>query len=262
MQTQENLQAAKRVLARKATAYWRTVFPERYRIFEGCVLPPPGSADGGAEYGDDRFFLDSAIAEARRVLTKLASAPDDRLVDIGCGHGRLSIGLLHESSSLSYLGLDVQRDSIDWCQRYIQRRHPSYQFRHINVVNELSNPAGDPIAPDYQLPVQAGTADIVYMWGVFTNMEPAHLTVYAREFYRLLRPGGKAFLTAHVEDDVPRSSVNPENYTPYACHGPLHAVRYERGYFLDAFRQAGLILTELNYHAAGNCQSDVYFVKP
>ena len=78
----------------------------------------------------------------------------------------------------------------------------------------------------------------------------------------MLRPGGIAFVTAHVEDSVPASSVNPENYTPYACRGALHAVRFERRHFIETFRGAGLTLTDLKYHAAGNCQSDLYFVKP
>ena len=250
-----------RLIAKKARAYWRTAFPERYRRYKGSILPPPDPRMGGPEYGDDEFFLASAVSEAGRVLTRLVSGPRDRLLDIGCGHGRLPIGLIHESANISYMGLDVSRDSIEWCRRYLQERHPAYQFQHINVVNALDNPTGHSLSPDYRLPVGTAAIDIVYLWGVLTNMEPEHLPLYAKEFFRVLRPGGKAFVTAHVEDDVPESSVNPENYTPYACHGPLHAVRYERNYFIDTFRQVGLTLTEFGYHAAGNCQSDLYFVK-
>jgi hypothetical protein len=92
-------------------------------------------------------------------------------------------------------------------------------------------------------------------------MEPDHLSVYASEISRMLRRGGNLFLTANVEDQVPQVSINPENYTAFTCQGPLHIVRYERQYFLDVFQRAGLILTDFAYHAAGNCQSDMYFVK-
>lgn len=261
MPSEEWFERTGALIPRKARALWRTIFPERYRPHKGSILPPRDLRMGGPEYEDDDFFLDSAIAEGNRVIKKLGCKSSDFLIDIGCGQGRLPIGLIHESFTLSYLGVDVKRDSIDWCKKYIERRHPHFRFQHVNVVNALYNPTGDSLTSDYRLPVDTASVDIVYMWGVLTNMEPEHLPVYAKEFFRVLRPGGKAFVTAHVEDNVPESSVNPENYTPYACHGPLHAVRYERRYFIDTFRQAGLTMTELAYHAAGNCQSDVYFVK-
>ena len=252
---------ARESLARKTLALCHRVFPKGYRLHNGSILPPHDVRMGGPEYEDDDFFLDSAIAESKRVLTKLACKPHDFLIDIGCGHGRLPIGLIRESCDISYLGIDVKRDSIDWCRQYIQKRKPAYRFQHVDVVNARYNPSGDALSVDYRLPVETGAVNIVYMWGVFTNMEPEHLPVYAREFYRVLRPGGNAFVTAHVEDGVPHASVNPENYTPYSCQGPLHAVRYERKYVIDTFWQAGLTMTELNYHAAGNCQSDIYFAK-
>ena len=99
------------------------------------------------------------------------------------------------------------------------------------------------------------------MWGVVTNMEPEHLSTYAQDISRILRPDGKLFLTANVEASVPQVSINPENYVPFVCRGPLHIMRYERQYFLDVFQHAGLNLTQFAYHAAGNCQSDMYFAK-
>lgn len=252
---------AGRALLEKLKAVWRELLPGQYRVHRGSYLPPRDSRMGGIEYEDDDFFLDSSLSEADRVIGTLAAKPTDHLLDIGCGHGRLPIGLIHRSFALRYLGIDVKLDSIMWCTKYIHQRHPGFRFQHVDVVNERYNPGGAPLSPEYRLPADTGSVDIVYMWGVFTNMEPGHLPTYVKEFVRVLRPGGRAFLTAHVEERVPESSVNPENYTPYACSGPLHAVRYERGYFFDTFRQAGLALTRFDYHLAGNCQSEVYFVK-
>ena len=216
---------------------------------------------GGTEYEDDGFFLDSAISEARRVVTRLQVGADDFLVDIGCGEGRLPIGLIHESRSLRYLGLDVKRNAIAWCQEYIQQWHPAFRFEHVDVLNARYNPSGRALLPEDEIPVETGSADTVYMWGVLTNMEPDHFPPYAKEAARILRRGGRVFVTAHVEEGVPVASVNPESYTPYRCQGPLHAVRYEREYLIDTFQQVGLALTELEYHAAGNCQSELYFEK-
>jgi SAM-dependent methyltransferase len=232
-----------------------------YVEYRGSLLPPASIRMGGRPYEDDAFFFESAMQEAERVVTDLSCGPDDVFVDIGCGQGRLAIGLVKRLDHLAYLGLDVSSESIAWCDRYITGRHPSYRFRYLDVVNARYNPTGSPIAEDFRFPVDTGSVDIVYMWGVVTNMEPEHLEAYAREIHRILRPGGRAFLTAHVEDNVPRVSLNPPNYAPYRCKGPLHCVRYERGYFLDVMRQAGLQLTRSQYHGAGNCQTDLYFSK-
>lgn len=238
------------------------LFPRKdYVIYKGSRLPRPGIRLNGPVYEDNEFFLNSAIKEAARMVTKLGCTPGDFLVDIGCGHSRLAIGLVREMSKLRYLGLDVSEDLIQWCKEHIESRYPSYRFQHIDLINARYNPAGHPLAPDFRLPVSDAAADIVYLWGVVTNMEPKHFPIYASEISRILRRGGKLYLTANVEDNVPQVSINPENYTAFACQGPLHIVRYERQYFLDVFQRAGLILTDFEHHAAGNCQSDLYFVK-
>jgi SAM-dependent methyltransferase len=241
------------------------LFPRKdYVVHRGSVLPHPELRLNGPDQQDDELFLRSSIREATRVVAKLGCTQRDFLVDIGCGQGRLAIGLVRELSGVRYLGLDVSAECITWCKTHIERRYPSYRFEHIDVVNARYNPSGKALNRGFRLPVPDGAADIVYIWGVVTNMEPEHLAAYANETSRMLRPGGKAFLTAYVEDNVPTVSINPENYTPFACKGPLHVVRYERQYFLDVFRRAGLRLSDLAYHGgdgAENCQSDVYFVK-
>lgn len=240
----------------------RLLFPYRdYRVWHGSVLPAPELRFNGPDQQDDAFYLASSMREADRVISKLGCEPSSVLVDIGCGQGRLPIGLVLRLAQLRYLGLDVSHRSIDWCQRHIQSRHPTYAFQHIDLVNARYNPQGRALPPDFRLPVPDGGADVVYLWGVVTNMEPEHLPVYTREIARMLRPGGRLFLTANVEDGVPPVSINPENYTRFACRGPLHIVRYDRRYFLDTFAQCGLAMTDYAHHAAGNCQSDLYFIR-
>jgi SAM-dependent methyltransferase len=250
-------------LARRIGAKGKhALFPPRdYVSYKGSVLPHRDLRFNGPDQQVDSFYLASAIAEAKRVVGVMGYAPGGLLVDIGCGQGRLAIGLIRDLPQARYLGLDVSARSIEWCTTHLATRHASYRFRHLNLVNALYNPRGDALAPAFQLPVPSGEVDIVYMWGVVTNMEPEHLGPYAHEISRILRPGGQLFLTANVEADVPKVSINPENYVPFICRGPLHIVRYEKQHFLDVFQGTGLKATQFAYHAAGNCQSELYFVK-
>jgi SAM-dependent methyltransferase len=239
----------------------RTLFPKRdYVLYKGSALPRRDLRFNGPDQQVDSCYLASAIAEAKRVVAVMDYGPEGLLVDIGCGQGRLAIGLIRDLPNARYLGLDVSARSIEWCTNNLEKRHPSYQFRHIDLVNARYNPRGNALASAFRLPVTTGAAHIVYMWGVVTNMEPEHLGTYAQEIGRILRPGGKLFLTANVEASVPKVSINPEHYVAFVCKDPLHIVRYDKQYFLDVFQGAGLKLTQFAYHAAGNCQSELYFV--
>jgi SAM-dependent methyltransferase len=235
--------------------------PRDYVTFKGSRLPPRGLRFNGPDHADDAFLLTSASQEAERVTGKLRYDPSDLLVDLGCGQGRLAIGLVRVLPRARYLGLDVSARSIEWCAKHIGRQYPSYEFKHIDLVNARYNPFGSPLPSHFRLPAGDASAALVYLWGVVTNMEPEHLRVYANEIARMLRPGGQAFLTANIEDNVPEVAVNPEKYVSFEYDGPLHIVRYEQRYFVDVFERAGLRLERLDYHASSNCQSELYFVK-
>ena len=85
-----------------------------------------------------------------------------------------------------------------------------------------------------------------------------HTRIYVSEISRLLRDGGRAFLTAFVEENVPAESVNPDRYVDYECTGPLHVVRYEKDTLFSIFAEHGLTVEEFAYHAGRHCnQSEI-----
>jgi hypothetical protein len=71
-----------------------------------------------------------------------------------------------------------------------ESRFPSCHLLYGDLVNARYNSAGQALSPDFRLPVETGCADISYMWGVVTNMEPDHLPVYAEEIARMRVSGG------------------------------------------------------------------------
>lgn len=232
-----------------------------YVTFEGYRLPLPRNRLNGAPFQNDRYYLDSCLAEARRVIDELGCRDHSRVLDLGCGQGRLATALTRVLPRLDYLGLDVSVRYVSWCRRHIRARYPSYDFDALDLVNSRYNPSGPPLTKQFGLPFDAGALDIVYMWGVVTNMEPEHLPPYAAEIARVLTRGGRLFVTAHVEPGVPPSSLNPEGYVPWTCAGPLHVVRYEEGAFLETFERQGLRLVQHGHHAATLCQSEFYFTR-
>jgi hypothetical protein len=72
--------------------------------------------------------------------------------------------------------------------------------------------------------------------------------IYVSELSRIARDGGKVFLTAFVEDDVPEVSFNPAGYVPYDCNAPLTVVRYNRQWLFSLFSRHGLMVDDFRYH--------------
>lgn len=235
-----------------------------YVLHRGYRLPPAnmrGKMCGDA-FRNERFYFLSAVIEAIRFSERLGGTGDPRIVDIGCGLGRLATGMLAELGEVRYLGIDANREFVRWCQDHIESQHPNYRFVHLDMANDLYNPAGTITGNDLRLPVDDASADVVNLWGVFTNMVPGHVQAYVAEIGRILRPGGRCFLTACVEDDVPDVTINPEGYVPYACDTPLTVVRYSRQWLFAVFRQHGLQLDEFRYHGSMfPKQSEIYLAK-
>ncbi|HEX8672550.1 MAG TPA: class I SAM-dependent methyltransferase [Longimicrobium sp.] len=225
---------------------------------DGVRLPPPHLRFCGAEFQDDRYFLASARREARRLVDEAGLTSQGRVLDVGCGPGRLAIGLLDLPGGVAgYLGLDVHRPSIDWCTRNLGRAHPAFRFHHVDVRNDRYNPDGTQQAGAVRLPAESASHDVAYLYSVFSHMLPAGVKGYLHELHRVLAPGGTLFFTGFVETDVPEVSVNPPGYVR-SWSGPLHCVRYERGYLERMLREAGFAMEKLAHGTETDRQSAIF----
>ncbi len=69
--------------------------------------------------------------------------PDDRVLDIGCGIGRIAVPLTqYLSATTTYLGLDPAKEGIAWCQRHVTPTYPHFRFQQLDVAHALYNPNG------------------------------------------------------------------------------------------------------------------------
>ena len=242
---------------------WWTLANRRATYVGGLAVPSRElrAMMCGLPYADDAFFITSAMSLARTLVNATEVTRQTRIVDVGCGVGRLAMGLLLERREATYLGMDSHDRYIWWCRRYIQRKHPSFQFEHIDVENERYNPEGKTIGEDFRLPIPDGYADVVHFWGVLTNMAPKHMLIYVSEIGRILRKGGTAFLTAFVEEQVPTWSINPSDYVSYPCVGPLHVVRYQQSYLHSVFTSHSLSVKAYSYQTVDEKQSEFHLEK-
>src|SRR3954471_21980999 len=64
--------------------------------------------------------------------------PEHRVLDIGCGIGRMAIPLTqYLSAKGSYEGFDPVKLGIDWCQEKITPLYPNFRFQTVDVFNSF-----------------------------------------------------------------------------------------------------------------------------
>lgn len=199
-------------------------------------LPPSSFRRGHRDYLDDSLYLQSAINETERLVTYTGLNANSKVLDIGCGSGKLLIGILESIGEIRYYyGIDVDHKAITWCNNNLKLDWT--KFTYIGVRNDRYNPAGYDIDGRFSFPTNQHF-DIIYLYSVFSHMITNDIRLYLKEFKRLLKPGGYVFLTIFVEDNVPDMTINPDNYIG-KWSGKLACVRYNRQYFeslLDGFQ--------------------------
>lgn len=235
---------------------YRTIAPDHVALSSN-VLPAKHLRFGGPEFRDDAFFLASAKQEARRLSRYCGFIPGHRVLDVGCGVGRLPIGLLSEFGELTgYEGIDVDAPSIRWCKKHIESAHPGFHFQHINLLNQRYNPRGAGLH-GFHFPFSDQIFNVIYLYSVFSHMLDADVSVYLADFARILKPDGILFFTAFIEDGVPDVSENPPGYRMH-WDKPLHCVRYNRSFFDSLLANHGFRIRQFEYGQETDGQSALY----
>ncbi|HEY6549885.1 MAG TPA: class I SAM-dependent methyltransferase [Solirubrobacterales bacterium] len=213
---------------------------------------PPAAMRFMAE-SDQRFLEigDETVADLREVV---ALGGRDRVLDIGCGYGRLAHALMRDPGfEGTYLGVDILERPVQWCQEELSPRSSGrLEFRKIDVANARYNPHGATPGHLADLEIEPGSFDVVALISVFTHLDPSTAEHYLDEIARALAPRGRAFISAFLLDDSWRQRDEaglspiplPHSLTPFCRyqheHDPLAAIAYQPGWLLSSARAAGL----------------------
>ncbi len=163
----------------------------------GNVIPlPPPDLMGivGAPTVDNFLLVGDAWAQlATRYCPEAAT-----VLDIGCGCGRIARILFHNRWITRYIGFDVVRRAIEWCNRYIA---PAWNgeayFLHYDLFSAEYNPAGGLLSKDFVFPCEDAGADLILAASLFTHLLEPDTIRYLQEVGRVISPRGRALLTIH-----------------------------------------------------------------
>lgn len=182
-------------------------------------------------------FERSAREMAASIESLRVVAPDDLVLDAGCGAGAMVptfARLLGPAGR--YVGFDRHAASLSWCRRTF-RADPRLRFETARRGDALLFPASD------------GEAGFVLAKSLFTHLTEREARGFLVEIRRVLRPGAAALVTAFLFEPG-EGEARASAYFPFASSDgsarwrwkaqPESAIAFEKARFLGWIAVAGL----------------------
>ncbi len=151
---------------------------------------PPRNQWISKKYGNTpEEYLASGKRDLQQMLDILSKSDVDigslgNILDFGCGNGRMIRCLEELAAEHEIWGTDINANRIVWCK---QNLNPLFHFITTTTVPHL--------------PFEDHYFGFIYAGSVFSHIDDLADTWFA-ELRRILRPGGKLFVTVHLKNDI------------------------------------------------------------
>ena len=130
-------------------------------------------------YGTNHFRMGNDQDERQKLVASTAEPPEDgrlkRILDLGCGPGRLTVALKDRFPDAEVWGIDVSGPMV----RYAHMRAAD-MGKEVHFVQGLAEDTGFP----------DGHFDLVYAYILFHEVPASVTRAIVREVHRITRPGG------------------------------------------------------------------------
>jgi SAM-dependent methyltransferase len=236
-------------------------------VWVGALPVPPMHLRFMGE-SDERFVTTARTLAG--VLRRNGLQARSDVLDVGCGYGRLAVGLLDDQDFAgTYLGFDILPRHVAWCANVITPADGRFTFKHLDLLNQRYNPTGSMDPSTATFPAADASVDLCALFSVFTHLYRPTVERYLAEIARVLRPGATAATSWLLfDDDRLAEVVSDSSHYPLRLVGvdgsrymeaddPLRAIGFPQDDVLAMAAKAGLAVerVERGYWPTGKAQS-------
>lgn len=204
---------------------------------------------------------------AQLLIAAAGLRPEERVLDVACGIGRVAVPLTRYLTTGSYTGFDVSAAAIRWCRAEISSRHPNFSFIYADVISRHYNPRGVIKPTTFTFPCANESIDVAFLSSILTHLTPDAAAHYVAETSRVLKPAGRAVMTFFLIDKEVREKKPAPGFNTYPepwwaiqdPNDPEAAVAYDIKVVEQALRGRGLDITEISRGAwSGHTNARTY----
>ncbi len=203
-----------------------------YPVWTHTLALPPKALMGSTGTYELQYFLLAGHLASQLIGHFLK--PDSTVLDLGCGCGKIARFLVHDRYVARYVGFDVLKLCVDWSNQHLApATEGRFTFHHADLYNAEYNPHGTLQAQEFRFPAMDASIDLTFAGSLFTHLLEPDCRHYLRETARVLKPGGIAIISMHIE---PPAGVR--------YSGNEARIDVDMDYFVELGNAAGLKLKE------------------
>jgi SAM-dependent methyltransferase len=174
------------------------------------------------------------------------------VVELGCGCGRVARGLKDDWFEGTYVGVDIDREMVEYCRRnfpeerfqFILSPHKSVTYSRNNTSSTIET-RGDLVVAGQ------GSKDFVYSISLYSHLLESEMVDYMEESYRILKPGGIMYMTFFCMEHVElggRWTFQHSRGNAYieSEQFPEAAVAYHRDFLVHTVKDIGFCEVTVN----------------
>jgi SAM-dependent methyltransferase len=190
-------------------------------------------------------FLEMGNGTWLDFLSKQYCTASSDVVELGCGCGRIAHPLRGEWFTGTYVGVDLDREMIDYCRNHFPKEKFSFVLSpHKSATYSPEGAEGQERGEGKLVIADAASKDFIFSISLYSHLLEPEMREYLQESARILRPGAIMHLTffcmEHVELGVRWTFGHPMgNSFVENLRLPEAAVAYKEDYIRGVVREMG-----------------------